>query len=63
MRVKKISKLEVFGASSFALVLSALLAVIFGNQISAYISPEELKVSSDQLDNTLNGSNDLRRLS
>ncbi len=41
---EKISKVGVFGASSLALVLSVLLAVIFGNQISAYISPERLKV-------------------
>ncbi len=40
----KISKLGVFGASSLALILSCFLAVIFGNQISAYISPERLKI-------------------
>lgn len=40
----KLSKIGVFAASSLALVLSVFLAVIFGNQISAYISPEKLKV-------------------
>ncbi len=41
---EKISKLGVFGASSLALILSCLLAVLFGNQISAYVSPERLKI-------------------
>ncbi len=41
---EKISKLGVFAASSLALVVSCLLAVVFGNQISAYISPERLKI-------------------
>ncbi len=41
---EKISKVGVFAASSSALVLSCLLAVVFGNQISAYIPPERLKI-------------------
>lgn len=41
---EKLSKIGVFAASSLALVLSVFLAVIFGNQISAYISPEKLKI-------------------
>jgi putative Ca2+/H+ antiporter (TMEM165/GDT1 family) len=41
---EKINKLGVFAASSLALILSCLLAVAFGNQISAFISPEKLKI-------------------
>jgi len=41
---EKISKLGVFGAASVALVLSVFLAVVFGNQVSAFISTEKLKI-------------------
>jgi putative Ca2+/H+ antiporter (TMEM165/GDT1 family) len=38
------SKLGVFAASSAALVLSSLLAVLFGAQLSLYVSPRMLKL-------------------
>jgi putative Ca2+/H+ antiporter (TMEM165/GDT1 family) len=39
-----VSKLGVFAASSAALVLSSLLAVLVGGQLSAYVSPRALKL-------------------
>jgi hypothetical protein len=39
-----VRKLGVFAASSAALVLSSLLAVLMGGQLSAYVSPRALKL-------------------
>ena len=39
-----LGKLGVFLASSCALVLSALIAVLLGSQISQYLPPEKLKL-------------------
>jgi putative Ca2+/H+ antiporter (TMEM165/GDT1 family) len=39
-----VSKLGVFAASSAALVLSSLLAVLVGAQLSLYVSPRVLKL-------------------
>jgi putative Ca2+/H+ antiporter (TMEM165/GDT1 family) len=39
-----VSKLGVFAASSAALVLSSLLAVLVGTQLSLYVSPRMLKL-------------------
>lgn len=41
---QKVSKLGVFAASSSALVLSSLLAVLVGAQLSLYVSPRMLKL-------------------
>lgn len=41
---KELSRLGVFASSSVALVLSALLAVVFGGQIAAFVSTEKLKI-------------------
>lgn len=41
---QKASKLGVFAASSSALVLSSLLAVLVGAQLSLYVSPRMLKL-------------------
>lgn len=38
------SKLGVFAASSAALILSSLLAVLLGAQLSVYVSPKMLKL-------------------
>jgi putative Ca2+/H+ antiporter (TMEM165/GDT1 family) len=38
------SRLGVFAASSAALVLSSLLAVVLGSQIAALVSPAALKI-------------------
>ena len=38
------SKLGVFAASSAALILSSLLAVLLGAQLSLYVSPKMLKL-------------------
>src|SRR5262249_19102021 len=40
------SKLGVFAASAGALVLSSLLAVLVGSQLSAYIPPRALKLAA-----------------
>lgn len=40
----RVSKLGVFAASSAALVLSSLLAVLLGAQLSQYVSPRMLKL-------------------
>ena len=39
-----VSKIGVFAASASALVLSSLLAVLVGAQLSAYVSPRLLKL-------------------
>ena len=39
-----VSKLGVFGAAASALVLSSLIAVMVGAQLSAYVSPRVLKL-------------------
>ena len=39
-----VSKLGVFAASSAALVLSSLIAVVLGGQLSLYVSPRALKL-------------------
>ncbi len=39
-----ISKIGVFAASSAALVLSSLIAVLVGSQLSLYVSPRVLKL-------------------
>jgi len=41
---KAMSKASVFLAASCALVLSSLLAVLLGGQISQFLSPEKLKL-------------------
>lgn len=41
---QKVSKFGVFAASSSALVLSSLLAVLVGAQLSLYVSPRMLKL-------------------
>ena len=41
---QKASQLGVFAASSSALVLSSLLAVLVGAQLSLYVSPRMLKL-------------------
>ena len=41
---QNVSKLGVFAASSAALVLSSLLAVLVGSQLAIYISPRVLKL-------------------
>ena len=41
---QKVSKLGVFAASSSALVLSSLLAVLVGAHLSLYVSPRMLKL-------------------
>lgn len=41
---KSVSRLGVFAASSSALVLSSLLAVLFGAEISRLVPPSVLKV-------------------
>lgn len=41
---QNISKLGVFLASSLALVLSSLLAVLIGSQLSNYVDPKTLKI-------------------
>ena len=41
---KHVSKVGVFAASASALVLSSLLAVLVGAQLSAYVSPRLLKL-------------------
>jgi putative Ca2+/H+ antiporter (TMEM165/GDT1 family) len=41
---QKSSRVGVFVASSGALVLSSLLAVIIGSQLSEYVSPTALKI-------------------
>lgn len=38
------NKLGVFAASSAALILSSLLAVLLGTQLSVYVSPKMLKL-------------------
>jgi putative Ca2+/H+ antiporter (TMEM165/GDT1 family) len=43
---QRVSKLGVFAASSAALVLSSLLAVLIGGQLSVYISPKMLKLAA-----------------
>ena len=40
----QVSKLGVFAASSAALVLSSLIAVLVGAQLSQYVSPRMLKL-------------------
>lgn len=40
----KANKLGVFAASSAALILSSLLAVLLGTQLSVYVSPRMLKL-------------------
>ncbi len=40
------SKKEVFTASALALVLSSLLAVIFGSAIASFISPQWLRLGA-----------------
>lgn len=40
------SKVGVFAASAGALVLSSLLAVLVGSQLSAYIPPRALKLAA-----------------
>lgn len=41
---QRVSKLGVFAASSAALVLSSLIAVLVGAQLSQYVSPRMLKL-------------------
>ena len=41
---QRVSKLGVFAASSAALVLSSLIAVLVGAQLSQYVSPKMLKL-------------------
>jgi putative Ca2+/H+ antiporter (TMEM165/GDT1 family) len=41
---QQVSKVGVFAASSAALVLSSLLAVLLGAQLSLYVSPRALKL-------------------
>jgi len=41
---QNVSKFGVFAASSAALVLSSLLAVLVGAQLSVYVSPRSLKL-------------------
>jgi len=41
---QQVSKVGVFAASSAALVLSSLLAVLLGAQFSLYVSPRALKL-------------------
>ncbi|MBI4003279.1 MAG: TMEM165/GDT1 family protein [Nitrospira defluvii] len=41
---QRVSKLGVFAASSSALVLSSLIAVLVGAQLSQYVSPRMLKL-------------------
>jgi putative Ca2+/H+ antiporter (TMEM165/GDT1 family) len=41
---QRVNKLGVFAASSAALVLSSLIAVLVGAQLSQYVSPRMLKL-------------------
>lgn len=44
---KSTNKVGVFAASAGALVLSSLMAVLVGTQLSAYIPPRALKLLAD----------------
>lgn len=39
----KLSRAGIFGAASLALVLSSLLAVVFGTSLAGFISPEKIR--------------------
>lgn len=41
---RRVSTVGVFAASSAALVLSSLIAVLVGSQLSLYVSPRMLKL-------------------